>query len=98
MIDEKKPHSPDCQPFCISGEQLKTALQSLGLWFDGNVLSVKLSGRPDDYPMTGHRSSWFAEVEVHHDRTPTDVPYETRLIRVPIHTGPSEAEREANNA
>lgn len=88
-------HSPWCHPYCISGEQFRTALQSLGLWFDGNILSVKLAGRPDGYPMAGHRSSWYAEVEVTVPGSggPFSGPYETRLVRVPIHTGPSEMDR-----
>lgn len=88
-------HSENCNDFCISGDQLKAGLEAMGLWFDGRVLSVKLGSKRHDPEtgkalepvMSGHRSSWYAEVEV---GGRGDGSYEIRLIRIPVHPGPPE--------
>lgn len=66
-------------------------MEILGLWFDGNILSVKLGNRTG-VPMPGCRSSWYAEVETSSPEDGGEMPYRTRVYRVPIHTGPTMLE------
>jgi hypothetical protein len=98
LVSNWEPDSPRCDPACISGPQLKAALEILGLWFGGQILSVKISARPGGVVMYGHPSPWYAEAEVCPSSGPSCDgipvrPYETRLIRVPVHVGPTMMQR-----
>lgn len=75
----------NCDSFCVSGEQFRAAMEMLGIWFEGNILSVVLENRTRDIAMAGHSSEWYAKVEVHESMT-SDHPYSVRSYYIPVHT------------
>lgn len=81
-------HSTQCQSHCISGDQLRAALEILGLWFDGEILGLEIGQRLHSSPlMTGHSSAWYARATVARQGGEPDDPYETRVVYVPVHPG-----------
>ena len=74
---------------CVTGDRLEAALRLLGLWFDGNILAVKIVTRPKGFPMAAHYSSWYAEAEVAMIPSTTAEGYQFRVVRVPVHPGRS---------
>lgn len=66
-MTEYAPYSGKCAPHCISGDRLQAALEILGLWFNGEVLDVRLGHRGavvEGRNLTGHESAWYAEATV----------------------------------